>query len=430
MLFKIPYETAEKRTVNLELEIPKRNLFKTFIPKEPGPVADLTKEVEKAIEAPVKGKRFSELIGRGKKVVFVTENQFRAAPAEKILPLLVAKALKAGSEVCILIGCGKVPALSPEEIRNRLGAEVVDKGIPIRCNDVSKPENYAYIGTTSNGTPLWILKEAANADSVIAISTTQAAPWAYGGSGMVLPAISSNETIEINHIMSLAPDCIPGNNDCKMQRDKYEALEIAGYDMGINVIVANNWDIIYVNAGKPVASHRQAVEFYDKIYKFDISNLKEKADIVITGSSAPTDHLFFHTGWAVVNCVPISKEGATIIQASPCPGYASWPGFALMNLMADFMPPNKKNHEKALKSFYTHERELWAGCIWYPIYKTMLTRNVKVVTRKENINDAKAAGMDATSSLDDAFKEALKKHGPDAKVAVVPYGRYTVFVES
>ncbi len=35
----------------------------------------------------------------------------------------------------------------------------------------------------------------------------------------------------------------------------------------------------------------------------------------------------------------------------------------------------------------------------------------------------------ATGSLPDAFKEAMKRHGPDAKVAVVPYGRYTVLAE-
>ncbi len=138
---------------------------------------------------------------------------------------------------------------------------------------------------------------------------------------MILPGVSGNETIETNHIMGLAPDCKPGNNDCKMQQDKYQILEMVGVDMGINIIISNTWDVIYVNAGEPVTSHKKAVEFYDKIYKFDISDLKEKADIVITGSSSPTNHLFFHTGWAIVNCVPLAKEGATIIQATPCPGY-------------------------------------------------------------------------------------------------------------
>ena len=137
MSVKIPYETADEKGVNLELEIPEKNLLKIYIPEEPEPVADLGKEVERAIKTPVKGKSFSELIGKGKKVVFVTENQFRAAPAEKILPLLVARAREAGAEVSVVIANGKVPPLSPEEIKERVGAEVVEKGVAVYCNDVS-----------------------------------------------------------------------------------------------------------------------------------------------------------------------------------------------------------------------------------------------------------------------------------------------------
>ena len=44
-------------------------------------------------------------------------------------------------------------------------------------------------------------------------------------SGMVIPGTANNETIEMNHIMSLSPTCIPGNNEAAMQLDKYEALQ-------------------------------------------------------------------------------------------------------------------------------------------------------------------------------------------------------------
>ncbi len=424
-LFKIPFETAEETGVNLEIDIPEKNLLKAFIPKEPGPLANLDEEVQKAVSSPVNGKPFTELIGRDKKVVFVTENQFRAAPAAEILLPLVKKAVEAGSRVSIVIACGKVSALGPEEIRERVGSEVVDMGIPVCCNDVGKPENYSYLGTTSAGTPLFVLKEVTEADSVITISTTQATLWGYGGSGMVIPGVSGNETIETNHVMALTPDCKPGNNNCRMQQDKYEALKMAGIDMGINVVVSNKWDVVFINAGDPVDSHKEAVKFYESIYVFDINGL-DKADIVITGSTAPTNHLFFHTNWAIVNCEPVTKEGATIIMASPCPGYHSWPGFALMDLMTEFMPANGDNNQKALKAFFKRDRELWAGCIWYPLYRTMITRHVKVVTLEQNLSDAKAVGLDVASSLLEAVNEAFAKHGPDARIAIVPYGRYTV----
>jgi nickel-dependent lactate racemase len=423
---KVPFETAEESGVTLSVDIPDKNLVGSFVPDEPKAVENLETALLEAVENPVSGKKFSELIGSGAKVVFLTENQFRAAPANKLLAPLLKRAKDAGASVSVAIGCGKVPPLSPEEIEEKLGKDVVKMGIPIQSNDVSVSDNYTFVGNTTAGTPLWVLNAVAEANVVITISTTQATLWGYGGSGMIIPAVTGNETTEINHIMSLAPDCVPGNNECRIQLDKYEALNMVGVDMGINVVVANNWDIVYVNAGEPEASHREAVKFYDNIYKFDARNT-DKFDIVIAGSTAPTDHLFFHTGWAVVNCEQIAKEGGTIIFTSPCPGYHDWPGFALMDLMKDFMPPTPESHERIMRSFFVKEKELWAGCIWYPIFRTMLSKDVQIVTRPENVEIAKDAGLNVEVSLEDAVKKAMAKHGPDAKVAFVPYGRYTVF---
>ena len=133
----------------------------------------------------------------------------------------------------------------------KLGPDLMKSGIPILCSDVNLPEQFRFLSTTKSGTPVFLHERVAEADAIVTISTTQATVRGYGGSGMIIPAVTSNETIEINHLMSLAPDCIPGNNDCLMQRDKYEALEMAGVQMGINVIVSNRGEVIFLNAGTP-----------------------------------------------------------------------------------------------------------------------------------------------------------------------------------
>ena len=181
------------------------------------------------------------MIRKGDKVAIITENQFRAAPADLMLPPILETVRKAGGTPTIVIGCGKVPALTPEEIEHKLGKGILSSGIPVVCNDVSKPENYTYLGITSRGVPLFVLNAVAEADVRISISTTQATLWGYGGSGMVIPAVSGNETIEMNHMFSLTDDCRPGNNECHMQEDKYEAASIAGIDMGVFAIVNNRF---------------------------------------------------------------------------------------------------------------------------------------------------------------------------------------------
>jgi len=345
----------------------------------------------------------------------------------QILPLLIGRAREAGARVAVVIGCGKVPALSEAEMAEKLGDEVMRSGVAVYCNDVSKPDNYVFCGITSAGTPLWLHRQVAEADVILTVSTTQATLWGYGGSGMVIPAVAGNETIEINHVMSLAPDCVPGNNDCRMQLDKYEAAEMAGISMGINLIVNNRFEVTYVNAGEFVTAHKEAVRVYDQTYRFAAGVFREeKADIVIAGSSAPTDHLFFHTGWAIVNCLPILKEGGTVVFTTPCPGYGSWPGFALMDLVREFMPPTPENNEKALRAFYDHSRELWAGCIWYKIYQAMLRADYFIVTRPENLAPAREYGFTVYDDVSAAYRDAPAKHGSGARVAFVPYARYSV----
>jgi nickel-dependent lactate racemase len=244
---------------------------------------------------------------------------------------------------------------------------------------------------------------------------------------MIIPAVAGNDTIEYNHVLSLAPDCKPGNNDCRMQVDKYEAARLANVSFGIHMIVNNKFETTYINAGDFVEAHKEAVKVYDQTYRFDASEFKEnKADIVITGSSAPTNHLFFHTSWAIVNVLPILKEGGTIIFTSPCPGYHGWPGFALWDLMKPFMPATPENHDRALKSFYDKSSQLWAGCIWYKVYEAMLHADVRVVTLPENHSFAKEIGLNVYETVEKAYQGALEKHGADARVAFVPYGRYTV----
>ncbi len=424
---KVPFETAEETGIFLSLDVPEKNLVRSFMPQEPAPVADVGAATAYAIANPLGSKPFSKMIRKGDRVAIITENQFRAAPAHLMLPPILAAIREAGAEPVIVIGNGKVPPLSPPEIEHKLGKDVVASGIPVYCNDVSQPENYVYMGTTSRGIPLFVLKPVAEADVKISLATTQATLWGYGGSGMIIPAVSGNETIEMNHIFSLPRDCRPGNNDCHMQQDKYEAARMVGLDMGVQVIVNNQFEVVYVGAGDFVESHKAAIKAYDKVYRFNAAEFAgAPADIVITGSSAPTNHLFFHTGWAVVNCDPICKEGGTIIQATPCPGYGGWPGFALMDLMKEYMPVSAENTAKALRAFYAKDRELWAGCIWWKIYEVMTRKTFTIVTNQDNMEMSRSAGLETTDSLEAAFKAAMDRHGPEARVAFVPYGRYTV----
>ena len=124
----------------------------------------------------------------------------------------------------------------------------------------------------------------------------------------------------------------------------------------------------------------------------------------------------------------VLKDGGTIIYTSPSPGVSTaigdFPGFALMDLMKPYMPPTPENYQRVLHDIHKREIQMWAGCIWVPIYEVMTRKHLTVVTLEENLEMAADIGLDATTSLDEAFAAAMERHGPDAKVAVLPFARY------
>jgi hypothetical protein len=67
---------------------------------------------------------------------------------------------------------------------------------------------------------------------------------------------------------------------------------------------------------------------------------------------------------------------------------------------------------------------MWAGCIWVPIYEVMTRKHLTMVTLEDNLELAADIGIDATTSLEEAFAQALDRHGADAKVIVLPFARY------
>ena len=445
---RIPYESLDPLTIGsaddeskvyrneLELDIPQQNLLAAIYPDEPEPVPDVTAAARDALARPVSGPSLAELLAGGRSVTVVIDNQFRPTPVSKILPAVLDEIERAGShEATVITGNGKVFPLSEADIELKVGRENLARmermGIPLIQNEPRNPERYAYLGITSRGTPVWVHQEVARHDVVIAIGQAQANHWGYGGGGkLIMPGVCADETIEANHCnFVMSPQTHYGALAGPMRSDIDEVASMAGLDGTLNVLLDTRGRVTEINFGGHPAAHRQAVERFNEIYAFE-SPVPEKgpADIAICGVFAPTDHLFFHTGWGCMSADFVVRDGGTIIYTSPSPGVhtelGDFPGLALMDLMKPYMPPNQENYERVLRDIHARTIQMWAGCIWAPIYEVMTRKHLTLVTLPENLDMAADIGIDATTSLDDAFADAMRRHGPEAKVIVLPYARY------
>src|SRR6185436_7040167 len=212
----IPYESLDPLTIgaaddetkvsreSLELDVPDANLLAAIYPDEPVPVGNPTEAARAALESPVSGPRFSELLASATKVAIVIDNQFRPTPSSKLLPAVLDAVEAAGKPAVLACANGKVFPMSESDIEQKIGRENLDRmerlGIEFLQNDPRNTDAYTFIGVSSRGTPVWILTAVAECDLKITIGHAQANHWGAGGGGkLILPGVASDETIESNH---------------------------------------------------------------------------------------------------------------------------------------------------------------------------------------------------------------------------------------
>lgn len=442
--YKIPYESLDPLTIGasgddekvsrdeLELEIPDENLLAAIYPDEPEPVGDAAAAAKEALESPVTGPRFSEVLEGKSRLAIVIDNQFRPTPQSKLLPAVLDAVESAEIEAVVVCANGKVFPMSESDIEQKIGRENLDRmermGIEFFQNEPRNAEMYSYVGVSSRGTPVWLHDEVARCDVKLTIGQAQSNHWGAGGGGkLIMPGVASDETIEANHCNLVpSPQTHYGAYAGPMRSDIDEIATMCGLDVTMNAILDTRGRMLELIYGAHPDAHRAAIERFNEIYAYEHPG--DQADIAVCGVFAPTDHLFFHTGWGCMSADFVVKDGGTIIYASPSPGVSTavgdFPGLALMDLMKPYMPASPENYQRVLKDIHAREIQMWAGCIWVPIYEVMTRKHVAMVTLEENLEMAADIGIDAMTSLDDAYAQALERHGQDAKVVVLPYARY------
>jgi nickel-dependent lactate racemase len=406
----IPFESLDPLTIGasddeskvyretLELEIPSANLLAAIYPDEPEPVPSATEAARAALEQPVDGPRFSELLAGASSVCVIVDNQFRPTPASKLLPPVFDAIEAAGiTDARVICANGKVFPMSESDIEQKLGRENLDRmerlGIGFFQNEPRDAERYRYVGVSSRGTPVWLHEEVARSEVIISIGQAQANHWGAGGGGkLILPGVVSDETIESNHCAFVpSPQTHYGAYAGPMRSDIDEVATMCGLSCTMNVVLDTRGRVVECLFGSHPQAHRAAIERFNEIYAYE------------------------------------SFVGE-IIYTSPSPGVSTavgdFPGLALMDLMKPYMPPSAANYEQVLRDIHSRTIQMWAGCIWVPIYEVMTRKHLTLVTLEENLEMAADIGMDATTSLDEAFAAALERHGADAKVVVLPYARY------
>ena len=407
----------------LEVELPRENVVAVL--EQPAGLAPVGEEgVRRALEEPIGSPGLEELCrGRQEACVLVSDIT-RPVPNREILPPLLAGLEHAGiprDGITLLIATGLHRVNTPEELEEMLGEEI--RGEYRVASHDSRDRGMAKdLGRTAAGTPVVVNRTYAEADLKIATGLIEPHLMAgfSGGRKSVCPGICYPETLRVMHGASLL--ALPSVTCGIVEGNRFheEATEIArkvGVDFLVNVVNDRERRAIGVFAGDGEKAFLAGVEFCRRAVEVEVS---EPVDIVVTTSAGyPLDTTYYQSVKGLVGALPILKPGGTIIMAVGCEEGLGSQEFEELLL--------------GTPDLETFETKLWregffAVDQWQLQELLKVTKEADVLLFTDKL-DGELRGrllIPCVDSVEEGVERALRRHGPRAKIAVIPEGPYVL----
>ncbi len=411
----LPYNKTE-----VCARIPTRNFLGTIEPKEKFGVPAGEAEVLRALREPIGSKTLDETVKPASKVAIVVDDATRPAPSRIIVPPLLNKLNQLGvgdKDISIIFGCGTHREVKQAEAKELLGNDVVNR-VRTLNHDCFAKDN-VFLGTTKkHGTKVSVNKVFAEADFRILTGDIEMHYYAGFGGGRksVLPAISSIETIQHNHALTLHPEArtsiLEGN---PVHEDMVEAARLAGVDLIVNAVMNSKGEIVRVFAGDLEQAFYEGVKLVEEMYKVPIDR---RANIVIVSPGGhPADINLYQTYKAIDNALDSVKRGGVIVVVAECPeGYGN-------EMFCEWMTKFKdlKTVEKEIKRHFD-----LGGYKAYRLLKALEKAQIILVSTMPDYYAVNVFGLRTARALNDALDNAFELAGKDAKIWVIPHGHVTL----
>ena len=400
----------------LKVAVPKQQLIGVYSPKDIPPVADVRKEIRRALAEPIGCLPLRELVRGKKNIVFVADDNTRLTPTEKILPILMNECNAAGIEdknMSLVIALGTHRFMTEEEILAKYGEETVRR-IRIKNHPYRDIEAMVDLGVTENGGKILINKDVYEADFKIGIGSIvpHHIPGYAGGSKIVQPGVSGEDSTAYTHLLSVrAPRSYLGVLDNPVRKE----LDLMARKVGLNTIfntVLNRYgEVVEAFFGDVVEAFEAGVKRASQVYEIEIP---EEADIVLS-SSHPCDLEFWQAHKTLYPSDLAVKAGGIIIIATPC-----YEGIAKTHCdILDVTLHSSDQIRSMVSAKQLHDEVAAALAIAWAQVRERET--VYIVSDGICDAEAKNLGFKYFASVQDALDAALKEKGAKAKVTVLTH---------
>ncbi|KPJ72749.1 general glycosylation pathway protein [candidate division TA06 bacterium DG_78] len=411
MDIKVPYGKDEM----LQVTLPEENVMSIVYPNKVEEQNE-TEILLKAIENPIHSKSFTDFLSDAKGVLFIANDGTRPTPTAKVLDIIYDKIKDKNIKFIIATGVHRGP--TQEEFDFIFGKYYNTFKDRIHVHDSKKEEDMVHIGTSKNGTEMYVNRLGMEAHKIVIIGSVE--PHYFGGytggRKSFLPGIASRKTIAQNHKHALKLEAqalaLDGN---PVHEDMIDALKtIADKEIfSIQTVLDGERRLYGVTCGHIHDSFYAAI---DKAKEVFCVKIPEKADIVVSVAPYPMDIDLYQSQKALDNGKLALKEGGILIMVSKCRTGIGEPTFFELLSSSDSPQKALETIDKGYKLGYHKAAKMAEIGTWAEMWG---------VTDLED-NDMSAIFIKPFHDLQEALNKAIEKKGKNSKVIFLMDGSITV----
>ncbi len=283
-------------------------------------------------------------------------------------------------------------------------------------------DEHTLVGTTSRGIPGWIDTRYVQADLKITTGLIEPHLMAgySGGRKLICPGVAALETVKRWHGPELLehPNADCGILDGNPVHEENTAIaRMAGCDFIVNVTLDSRRQVTSVVAGDMEQAFLAGVRFMDGICR---AAVPRAVDIVVTSSAGyPLDTTFYQAVKGLTGCLPIVKQGGTIILAAGLTEGLGSPEF--VSALRDHASLDVFMERILGKDYFVMDQ-------WQveELAKVRRKARVKIVSDGVPADVLASCFVEPAASVESALADSLADYGASAQVAVIPKGPYVL----
>lgn len=406
----------------LHVNVPDQNIERIVHMNLVEPLPNPDEAIRQSLLSPIQSPPLSEIAHNRESAVIVISDITRPVPNHIVLPPILNTLEQAGiprEKITILIATGIHRPNLGDELALLVGEHIANTYHIVNhyAEDDSTNEHVCNI---IGGIPVYVDKTYLKADLKILTGLVELHLMAgfSGGRKSILPGICSLKTMEHMHgyrMIQKDAVCTGKLEGNPFHEGAVQAARLVGVDFICNVTLNEKRQITGVFSGDLEAAHEQACE---KVKSYAEVVIDEPVDIVITsGGGFPLDKTLYQAIKGQVGALEVVKPGGTIILAAENEeGGGS----------ADFVDLLRQLQDPMQYYQLTMEPNYIAKDQWMIQELVNGMHHCELLYYTEGIRDEDLRDFLITpiASVEDGIAQALKRHGDDARILVIPEGPY------